>query len=172
MAEENLKDMQIRILGAVQNEIPVCARPFEAIARHLSAAGQAVGEEEVIDTLESLRARNYIRRIGPVFDAAKLGYKSVLAAANVAENSIEEAAAVINSYAGVTHNYLRAGDPYNIWFTVTAENTEEIVRIVDEIEMKLGLDEILVLPAEKTYKIKVGFELGNSVGSVPDQCAN
>lgn len=168
MAEENLKEIEIRILGAVQNEIPVCARPFEAIARHLSAAGASVGEDEVIDTLESLRARNYIRRIGPVFDAAKLGYKSVLAAASVAENSIEDAAAVINSYIGVTHNYLRAGDHYNIWFTVTAESTEEIVRVVDEIEMRLGLDEILILPAEKTYKIKVGFELMNAGGSVPD----
>lgn len=165
MAEENLKDNEIRILDAVQNEIPVCARPFEAVARHLSASGARIGEEEVINTLQSLRARNFIRRIGPVFDAAKLGYKSVLAAANVAEKSIEEAAAVINSYNGVTHNYLRAGDPYNIWFTVTAESAEEIARIVDEIEMKLGLDEILVLPAEKTYKIKVGFDLGAGGGS-------
>lgn len=160
-----MNDFDLRVLDAVQKEIPLCARPFEAIARELSRAGKTVGESDVLDALRSLRDAGYIRRMGPVFDAARLGYKSALAAVRAATGAVEEAAAVIGSYAGVTHNYLREGSPYNIWFTVTAESEPEIRRILEEIRTRLGLDGYLLLPSEKTYKIKVGFELGPAGGA-------
>ena len=78
---------------------------------------------------------------------------------NVAPDDIEKAACLINSYKSVNHNYLRDDDSYNIWFTVTEENEKKIIETLEEIKSKLAVDDYLFLPSEKTYKIKVGFDL-------------
>ncbi|HOD39539.1 MAG TPA: Lrp/AsnC family transcriptional regulator [Candidatus Wallbacteria bacterium] len=154
-----LTELEIKILELIQNELPLCERPFEAIASRLRDAGNNVSEEETIEHIKSLYSKKYIRRIGPIFDAAALGYKSALAAVNVAPDDIEKAACLINSYKSVTHNYLRDDDSYNIWFTVTEENEKKIIETLEEIKSKLAVDDYLFLPSEKTYKIKVGFDL-------------
>jgi hypothetical protein len=65
---------------------------------------------------------------------------------------------VVNAYPGVTHNYLRK-NAYNIWFTFIAEEMAHIDDALREISEKTGVTEILNLPAEKMFKIKVDFEV-------------
>ncbi len=157
--KENLSDQEVNILEVIQSGIELCPRPFEVAAARLRERGFEIGEDELISAIESLYAKNYIRRIGPVFDASKLGFKSVLAAVNIEEARIGEAAALINSLSGVTHNYLREDDFYNMWFTITAANEGLIKEKLEDIKNRLSLGDYLLLPAEKTYKIKVGFKV-------------
>jgi len=58
----------------------------------------------------------------------------------------------------VTHNYLR-NHAYNIWFTFIAQDMAYIDDALEEISEKTGIREILNLPAVKTFKIKVDFEV-------------
>jgi DNA-binding Lrp family transcriptional regulator len=162
--KEKLSDLEVNILEVIQSGIELCPRPFEAAAVRLRERGFEIGEDELISVVESLYAKNYIRRIGPVFDASKLGFKSALAALNIEEARIGEAAALINSLSGVTHNYLREDDSYNMWFTLTAESEELIKEKLEDIKSRLGLGDYLLLPAEKTYKIKVGFKVSDKRG--------
>ncbi len=157
--KDNLSNLEVNIIEVIQSGIDICPRPFEEAARRLGERGFEISEDELIRVIQSLCARNYIRRMGPVFDASKLGFKSALAAVNIQEARIGEAAALINSLSGVTHNYLREDDCYNMWFTLTAESEELIKEKLEDIKNRLGLSDYLLLPAEKTYKIKASFSV-------------
>jgi hypothetical protein len=64
----------------------------------------------------------------------------------------------VNSYPGVTHNYLRKHD-YNVWFTFIAPSTTTIESALREIAEKTGVKEIYSLPAVRMFKIRVDFEV-------------
>jgi hypothetical protein len=62
---------------------------------------------------------------------------------------------VVNRYPGVTHNYLRR-HRYNVWFTLIAASEARLREILQEIAKESGV-EILSLPAQEIFKIKVDF---------------
>jgi DNA-binding Lrp family transcriptional regulator len=63
----------------------------------------------------------------------------------------------VNAFPEVTHNYVREGEP-NCWFTLIAPDVERTREIIREIEERLDVT-VLDLPATRTFKIKVSFEL-------------
>jgi hypothetical protein len=58
----------------------------------------------------------------------------------------------------VTHNYRRDHE-YNIWFTLIAPTEEDLRRTIKEIAAETEVGEILSLPAERIFKIRVDFEM-------------
>ena len=74
------------------------------------------------------------------------------------EDKIEHFVEVVNRHPGVTHNYLR-NHAYNVWFTFIAKNMAYIKNALREISEETQVEEILNLPAVKTFKIKVDFEV-------------
>jgi len=58
----------------------------------------------------------------------------------------------------VTHNYRRDHE-YNIWFTLIAPSEEDLHRTIEEIAAETEVGEILSLPAERIFKIRVDFEM-------------
>lgn len=142
-----------RILNLLQNGLPVCDRPY------LALAGQAgVTEEELIARVARLKDDGIIRRISAFFQPAALGYRSTLCAAKVPEGDLERVAAAINAFPQVTHNYLRDNDQYNVWFTVIAEGEEGVSSTVQEIEQAAGV-EVCDFSSLAFYKIKVNFDM-------------
>ncbi len=139
------------ILNEIQRKFPVTHRPFLALARKLG-----MREREILERVRKLKEVGIIRRIGASFSSRAVGFSSTLCAAKVPPGKVEEFAAVVNSYPGVTHNYEREGD-YNIWFTLIAPSKREIERILGEITRRTGVQDILNLPASKTFKIAVDF---------------
>ena len=142
-----------KILNEIQSDFPVSARPYEDLADRLGLT-----ETEVMDTVGRLKDAGVIRRIGGNFHSSKLDFVSTLCAARVPDEKIELFVETVNRYPGVTHNYLRSHS-YNIWFTFIAESMNRIDEQLQEISAKTGVVEILNLPAEKMFKIKVDFEL-------------
>ncbi len=141
------------ILNEIQSGFPVTSRPFLEIGNRLG-----LSEDEVIERIRRLKEDGIIRRIGGNFNSRKLGFTSTLCAAKVPEEKIAGFVEVVNGYKGVTHNYLRK-NPYNIWFTFIAPDMASIEISLKEIALKTGVTDILNLPAEKMYKIKVDFEV-------------
>ena len=155
------------ILRILQDNFPLCERPFAKIAEILTSKFKneceiinitEINENFIIGRIKKLYKNNFIRRLGPIFDAKQLGYISTLAAVSVESQNIERVSSIINSYKEVTHNYLR-DDNFNIWFTVTAENEQLLIDILNEIKIKTGVSEILDLRAKKMHKIKVNLEV-------------
>jgi DNA-binding Lrp family transcriptional regulator len=108
--------------------------------------------------VKRLKSEGIIRRIGGNFNSRKLKFASTLCAAKVPKEKMVRFVELVNSYPGVTHNYLR-NHKYNVWFTFIAPNTLSIENALKEIAKASGVTEILNLPAVKTYKIKVDFDV-------------
>lgn len=148
-----LDNMDRDLLNIIQSDFPVTKEPFKDLARKLGTT-----EEDILSRLEALTVNNTIRRLGGIFDSRKLGYTGTLCAMKVPPERIDSVAGVINSYPGVTHNYLR-NHSYNMWFTLLAPDSKVIESILGEIRDKTGINELISLPAVKLFKIKVNFDL-------------
>jgi len=139
------------ILKIIQEEFPLVRHPFADIADRLG-----LSEAQVISRISSLKDAGVIRRIGAVLDAGSVGVVTMLCAARVEPGRIEAAAEAVSSFRQVTHNYQREGD-YDLWFTVWANDDEELERTIVEIERKAAIS-VIRLPAVRTYKIRAVFD--------------
>lgn len=146
-----LEPLEKHLLNDYQHGLPLVPRPFAAIAERLG-----VSEQEVIETLESLRERGFVSRVGAVFRANSIG-ASTLAAMAVPEAELETVADIVNGYREVNHNYQRE-HRFNLWFVVTAEDEAALARVLDDIERRTGRS-LLRLPMLADYHIDLGFEL-------------
>lgn len=148
-----LTEFEKELLNILQTKLPVSERPFADMAQVLQSE-----EKTVIETLRDLQRRGYVRKMGPFFDSAKLGYIGTLVAAKVKTEWMESVAQAINQYSGVTHNYEREGD-FNLWFTLLTPDKESQVKILREIRSFPGVENLIELPANRKYKISVQFML-------------
>ena len=150
---QSLDDLDRAILNEIQSHFPIDSRPYAEVGRRVGAS-----EEEVLARVMAMAEAGIIRRLGANFTSRKLGYTSTLCAARVPPASLDHFVAVVNRYPGVTHNYLRR-HRYNVWFTLIAESEERLNRILEEISQAAEVAEILSLPAQEVFKIKVDFAL-------------
>ncbi len=148
-----LDETDRRILNRIQTRFPIALRPYAVIAEDLGLT-----ETEVIERIWRLKSRDIIRRIGGNFVPEKVGFVSTLCAARVPETAIDQFAAVVNRFPGVTHNYQR-DNLYNIWFTFIAPSMAEIEENLKQIERQTGIAPILNMPATRVFKIRAKFDL-------------
>jgi DNA-binding Lrp family transcriptional regulator len=141
-----------QILSIINKGVAIAERPWSAVAQSVG-----VSEDEVVQRIAKLRDAGIIRRIGAVLDTKTIGWTSTLCAADVPDHRLKEYSAVVGSYEEVTHNYLRQGRP-NCWFTVIAPDQDHLLRVMTEIEQKLGIS-LQSFPARKVFKIRVKFDL-------------
>ncbi len=142
-----------QILNVIQKDFPVVEEPFKAVADKVR-----LSEDEVLKRIKNLKEEGIIRRIGAVFDSKKMGYASTLCAAKVPKEKLKKFVAVVNSYAGVTHNYRRSHE-YNVWFTFIASDEETLKKSLGEIRDKTGVTDVISMTATQIFKIDATFEL-------------
>ena len=144
-----------RLCDLIQNEFPVVERPYAAIGERLGTS-----EDEVLERVTRLRSERIIRQVSAIFDTRKLGYRSMLVAARVPEERADEAAAVISTHPGVTHNYERKHE-FNIWFTLGVPPTSRLglERTVELLGEMAEVDAIRPLPALRFFKIGVDLDM-------------
>ena len=150
---ESLDDLDRAILNEIQSHFPIVSRPYAEMGARVGAS-----EAEVLARVKHMADAGIIRRIGANFTSRKLGYTSTLCAAHVPEAQLEQFIEVVNRYPGVTHNYLRR-HRYNVWFTLIAESEARLQQILEDISRASAVPEILSLPAQEIFKIKVDFPL-------------
>lgn len=145
--------MDKNILTALQNDFPVCQRPYDVLAEKLG-----LGIEDLWSRINVMIESGLIRRMGVSLDSKKLGYASTLVAVRIKPELLEQASKLIGNYHEVTHSYQR-DDEYNIWFTLIAESNARINEILNQIVKKLELDksDLLNLPVLKLFKLDARF---------------
>lgn len=148
-----LDQMDRQLLNIVQEGFPLVSTPFVQLAKEL-----ATSEADVVQRLQRLQQEGIIRYLGPFFDSKQLGYVSTLCAMVVPDERITAVAAIVNSYSGVTHNYLRE-HRYNMWFTLIAPSAEQLHQTLEAIRQQAEVEEMLNLPATNLFKIRVNFKL-------------
>ncbi|MDR3557479.1 MAG: hypothetical protein P4L55_22205 [Syntrophobacteraceae bacterium] len=141
------------ILDRVQRSFPIVSHPYRALAQGLD-----ISEGETLERLGSLKNDGVIRQISAIFNTGALGYRSSLVAMAVPPEELERVASIVNSYPGVSHNYLRPGD-FNMWFTIAAPPGQSLDGVVDGLAARAGGLPALVLPALKKYKLAVVLDV-------------
>jgi DNA-binding Lrp family transcriptional regulator len=144
----------LAILNALQDDLPLVSRPWEAVADSLGIA-----ETEMLERMKKMGVSGIIRGISPVLESRPLGlHAATLVALRVPEERIGEVAGIISTYSEVSHNF-RRDHTYNLWFTIAAPDREGIRHIMDEILHRTGVpaDDVLNLPTKTRIKIDVRF---------------
>jgi DNA-binding Lrp family transcriptional regulator len=152
-AADRLSATDRELLNLVQTEFPRTSRPFAELGRRLG-----LSEEQVLVRLQALKADGVIRRIGGIFASQQMGFVSTLVALQVEESALEEVAAAVSGYDGVTHNYERR-HKFNLWFTLVAPSDEKLQQILGEVEKLPGVTALRNLPAVRLFKIGVNFDM-------------
>jgi len=148
-----MDEIDKKILNILQKEFPLEERPFYAIAEKCG-----ISEEEALSRIQKMKDEGIIRRIGAVFDGAKLGRVSTLCAARVPQDKLEKFVNAVNVSKGVTHNYLRDNE-YNVWFTLNVSTAQEMESFLADLKKKTGITDILDMRAVRTFKINATFEV-------------
>ena len=161
------------LLHELQFAFPYTERPFLEIAKRLG-----LSEEEVIEKVKSYIKKGLIKYIGTVLNLNKLGFSSTLIAANVPEKDLKRAVKIINSFDGISHNYLRESfkEPlekkqghkkrlgnaekkeYNLWFTLSVP-ANKMPGAIKKIKQLTGIKDLLNLKSERIFKIDARFNL-------------
>lgn len=154
-----------QLLNAMQAEIPLTSRPFQALGAPLDLA-----EGEVIDRIGALKRQRLVRQIGGIFDTRSLGYRSSLVAMRVAPRRLDAAAAVVNDHPGVSHNYKR-NHAFNLWFTVAVPPGSDLEWTVGRLHELAGGESTRILPTLKLFKIGVQLDMEGKTGATRDLAA-
>jgi DNA-binding Lrp family transcriptional regulator len=142
-----------QLINLLQYEFPLAKEPYRELATRLDTA-----EDEILARVRRLKADGVIREIGPILNSKMIGLASTLVALRVPEHAVDRASQIVNSYAGVTHNYEREGE-YNIWFTLTAASEEGLASTLEEIKGRIHPSGSLVVPIKRVLKLKTNFKL-------------
>lgn len=146
--------LDLQILDALQQDIPLVARPWQAIATRLD-----IPEPILLERLRYMYRSGVIRGIAPIIESKAFGITAAtLVALPVPAERIHEVADMISRYPEVSHNF-RRDHRYSLWFTLSAGNEKTLEEILSEILTKAGFsrDEILDLPTVNKIKIDVRF---------------
>lgn len=148
-------EQEKKILNEIQKDIGISERPFQQLGE---AAG--VSEEEAIAIVQKLKEQKVIRQISAIFDTRSLGYESSLVAARVKPEKLREAAEVINTHPGVSHNYAR-NHAFNLWYTVAVPPNSRLglEKTVEMLHQISGAEATRRMPTLKLYKIGVAFDV-------------
>lgn len=141
------------ILNIIQSDFPISPEPYSEIGHKVGISG-----EEALNRVRRLVREGVIRKVGPFFDASKMGHKSTLCSVQVPDEKVSLLADIIAGYPEITHNYLREGIP-NLWFTVIAPTEQRISEILLDISDKGGVGPIYNLPAKRMFKVKVDLKV-------------
>jgi len=143
-----------KVLTQLQRGIEPVSRPFQTLG---------IAEEGVLALLARAKSERLLRRFGGVFDARRLGYKSILCALDAPREKMAEMAAIIIAHPGVTHCYERrplhsGGNFPPLWFTLAMLHGEFDAGIAT-LRAQLAPFDLLELPALRRFKIDVVFDL-------------
>jgi DNA-binding Lrp family transcriptional regulator len=165
MKRSNMDRFEKILLTEIQSNFPLEPKPFKTLAVRLDST-----EDEVIKKIGELIDARKVTRVGAVFNAKTLGYDSALVVTKVEDEKIDDVAEIINSYTGVTHNYVRDAE-FNMWFTVTAfGGLPGVLKILEEMKEKTGL-KLLPLYSRKKFKINTAINLTGETPKVSESQA-
>lgn len=146
-----MEEIDLRLLRAAQDGIPLTERPFRALAEELG-----ISEQEAMEKMARMSETGVIRRF-----AATLGHRALGIVANamivwkVPDQDVERVGGIFASFEEVTHCYQRGTAPewpYNLYTMVHSKSREVCLRIADRLSRDSGINDYEVLFSEKEYK--------------------
>jgi DNA-binding Lrp family transcriptional regulator len=131
------EDVDLRLLAALEMDLPLCPEPFAALA-----ASRGLSEEAVISALLRWRADGRIRRYGALVRHLRLGFlANAMTVWQVPAERVPETGAALASSAHVSHCYERppfSEFPFNLYAMVHARSRGDCLAVVEELSAHCG----------------------------------
>ncbi len=147
-----MNEIERTLINGLQGGIPICERPFLAVAEMLG-----LSEETVLNGLHGLLETGVLSRFGPLYHAERLGGALSLAAMQVPEADFERVAEQVNAFPEVAHNYAR-DHALNMWFVLATEQPERKEAVLAAIEQLTGYP-VLDMPKIAEYFVGLRLEV-------------
>lgn len=146
-----MDNLDIDILLALQDGIPIVKEPFAVIAEHLG-----IEPDEVIERLKRLREEKIIRRFGVFIRNRKAGIiANAMVVWAVPSNRIQEVGKFICRFKEVTHCYQRRTIPdkwrYNLFTVIHGFNRKTVAEFVKKLSEAVGVKDYLILFSTREF---------------------
>ncbi len=128
--------IQKKLLIELQSGLPICDKPYRAIAKKIGYK-----QEEVIEAIKQLKQQKFIKRFGVVVKHRKLGYQSnAMVVWNIKDEEVDKFGQLFAGDNSVTLCYQRPRRrphwPYNLFTMIHGKKREEVLeqiqRLIDE----------------------------------------
>ncbi len=147
-----MEPLDSAIINQLQQGLPVCERPYAAVAEQLDT-----DERTLLERLSILLDQGYLSRFGPMYNAERLGGALTLAAMSVPDARFAEVADIVNAYPEVAHNY-RRDHALNMWFVLATETPERVAEVIGDIERSTGIA-VFDMPKQHEFFVGLRFEV-------------
>ncbi len=129
------------LLAALEDGLPLVARPYGEIASRIGAT-----EEWVIERLRRLRDRGVIKRFGVVVRHKALGYRAnAMVVFDIEDDAVETAGTRLAGLPFVTLCYRRPRRPpawpYNLFCMIHGRHEDEVRRQIDRAAAAAAIDD-------------------------------
>jgi len=145
-----LTETEIKIAKCIQGDIPLVKRPFEHIGIETG-----MGENEVIEAVNSLLERGIIRKIGAVIRHRKAGFtQNAMVVWAVPGERCEAVGNIFATFKEITHCYERnppLDKKYNI-FTMIHLRENDQKELTEKLSSAVDIGDFKVLISEREFK--------------------
>lgn len=146
-----MDNLDMEILLAVQDGIPIVREPFSTIAKQLG-----LKPEEVVERLQRLREEKVIRKFEVFIRKRKVGITAnAMVVWVVPSNRIQEVAEFFAGFKEVTHCYERRTIPdkwrYNLYTVIHGSKRKTVKEFVKRLSDAVGVDDYLILFSVKEF---------------------
>jgi DNA-binding Lrp family transcriptional regulator len=132
-------ELDYRLIAAVQQGLPIAARPYAAIAEQL-----ATSEQDVLERLARLKHQGLIKRWGVVVKHRQLGYRAnAMIVMDIPDQQVAEIGRQISrhSFVNLCYQRPRQGEtwPYNLYCMIHGKSRDTVLQQWAELVDACGL---------------------------------
>lgn len=146
-----MTEIQIRIIRALQEGLPLCEEPFAEIARR---AG--ISQDDLLTQLQAWKDDGTIRRFGAILRHHQAGYSAnAMGVWNVPDAQVESFGQTAASFKSVSHCYQRprfGSFGYNLYTMIHGRSKEECEAAARKISEETGITEYKLLYTTAEFK--------------------
>lgn len=146
-----MTDIQIKIIKALNNGLPISEKPFDEIANQVG-----ISTDQLLAQLLEWKADGTIRRFGAILRHNRAGYDAnTLVVWDVPVDKIDSFAAVVMLIKNISHCYRRPrfqGFDYNLYTMVHGRSREDCLATIKIIKDQTGIDKYTMLDTVTEFK--------------------
>ncbi len=149
-ADPKLSDREIEVIRALQTDLPLQPRPFDALAKMINLSA-----EDLIAAAKQFIGRKAMRRYAASVQQRKPFTAHAMGVWSIPNDQVDALGPKMAAHKAVSQCYVRptySDWPYNVFTTVQGRSVDECEAVLSEISDEIGIHEMRALFPTKEYK--------------------